>query len=470
MEEDMIPVLENRWILKDNTLKYYGLRNKPNTFKNTIKVSSKTAKIIKEFNKINDISQIRINNQIKTLINKKVIVDKKLKKSTPSKIDNAIFCKKCCLNDYIVPGIEFDKEGICPVCANMQKFKKIKDVIPVVNKIEQDKKSDYDIALFYTGGKDSTFLLYYLAKVLNLKVLALTWQTPFMSLNAINSMNNAKSIFANVHFITKKLNIKDQKAIYKKSYDLMNNTCICPFAAYPLFIDLLRKYKIKYLVLGNEPAQPLNLIFNKLAPKIFYYPFFQASFRVAFNMLRIIMGRRPLKKGQIEMLLLLETLAFGKPSLIKAKTVRNPLIRNIYESLKEADSLMHKFQQTVTKSSEDNNIPALIHMDFNDITKNKYIWKDIKTLLIENAGWEDVNIENKGLHTSCKIEKCKEYSQFQSFKNMDTDIIPFSAIELSIAINMGSVSREEAIIEIKENSGFFDYIPEETAIMIDSFK
>jgi hypothetical protein len=32
------------------------------------------------------------------------------------------------------------------------------------------------------------------------------------------------------------------------------------------------------------------------------------------------------------------------------------------------------------------------------------------------------------------------------------------------------VSREEAIIEIKENSGFFDYIPEETAIMIDSFK
>ena len=96
-------------------------------------------------------------------------------------------------------------------------------------------------------------------------------------------------------------------------------------------------------------------------------------------MLRIIMGRRPLKKGQIEMLLLLETLAFGKPSLIKAKTVRNPLIRNIYESLKEADSLMHKFQQTVTKSSEDNNIPALIHMDFNDITKNKYIWKDIKT-------------------------------------------------------------------------------------------
>ena len=67
-------------------------------------------------------------------------------------------------------------------------------------------------------------------------------------------------------------------------------------------------------------------------------------------------------------------------------------------------------------------------------------------------------------------KNAREYSQFQFFKNMDTDIIPFSAIELSIAINMGSVSREEAIIEIKENSGFFDYIPEETAIMIDSFK
>jgi hypothetical protein len=162
-------------------------------------------------------------------------------------------------------------------------------------------------------------------------------------------------------------------------------------------------------------------------------------------------------------------LAFGKPDYIKTNTIRNPLIRNIHESLKQAEIFMGKFQQTVKQSSIDGNIPALIHIDFNEILPDGYVWKDIKTLLKEKAGWNDSSKENISLHTSCQIEKCKEFSQYQSFKDMNSDIIPFSALELSIAVNLGSLTREDAIREIKFNSGFSDTAPAETEIMKNAF-
>ncbi len=465
----MIPVLENRWLLNDTVLKYYGLRKKPYTFKNTIKISVSTSNIIKSFDGIKDMSEYRTNCQIKKLIRDKIIIDIHSKKSVPETIDSAVFCTNCCSNDYIIPGLELNNEGLCPVCANMSSLKKLKDVLPVVNTISHNDASVFDVALFYTGGKDSTFLLYYLTQVLRLKVLALTWHTPFMSSNSITSMKNAQRIFTNTNFISKKLTSDDQKAIYKKSYELMKNTCICPFAAYPLFIDDLRNFNVKYLVLGNEPAQPINLLFNRLSPKILYNPIFQTIYRTLYNIIRIFRGKKKLIKGQIEMLLLLETLAFGKPDYIKTNTIRNPLIRNIHESLKQAEIFMGKFQQTVKQSSIDGNIPALIHIDFNEILPDGYVWKDIKTLLKEKAGWNDSSKENISLHTSCQIEKCKEFSQYQSFKDMNSDIIPFSALELSIAVNLGSLTREDAIREIKFNSGFSDTAPAETEIMKNAF-
>jgi hypothetical protein len=179
----------------------------------------------------------------------------------------------------------------------------------------------------------------------------------------------------------------------------------------------------------------------------------------------------------MEMLLLLETLAFGQPKYITTKTVRNPMIRNIHEALKEADVLITSFRKEVEQASLDGNIPALIHIDFNDVIKScmnnvlsdGYVWKDIKALLTDKAGWIDSENTDSGLHTSCKIERCKDFSQYQSFKAMESDIIPFSALELSVAVNLDSLTREDAIKEIRYHSGFTDVAPCETGIMTKSF-
>jgi len=76
---------------------------------------------------------------------------------------------------------------------------------------------------------------------------------------------------------------------------------------------------------------------------------------------------------------------------------------------------------------------------------------------------------DKGLHTSCKIEKCKEYSQFIRFYKMKSTMIPFSALEIAIASKNNNLSREEALAELKSSLGFsLEEIPE-CAIMREYF-
>lgn len=132
---------------------------------------------------------------------------------------------------------------------------------------------------------------------------------------------------------------------------------------------------------------------------------------------------------------------------------------------------MAPFREAVRRAGRDARLPALVHIDFDDASDTGvYDWNGIKALLAREIGWVDAPSGDKGLHTSCKIERCKEWSQFTRFRNMETQIIPFSAIELSLASAAGSISREQAIQELKHHSGFTEAPPEETKIMTAALK
>ena len=121
------------------------------------------------------------------------------------------------------------------MCQTADDVKDLKSVVPLLDEIPRSKKSRFDVALFYTGGKDSTYMLYYLSKVKGLRVLALTWEIPYMSECAKNSIENAKNSFDNVEFITRTVSKNYLKKIYQKLYSLSENTCACPSLAYLLF-------------------------------------------------------------------------------------------------------------------------------------------------------------------------------------------------------------------------------------------
>ena len=258
--------LQNRWKIEGNKLKYYGLRNKPVMFKNVVKLNKKQLSIITKLPCELDESELKV---LSNLVGVQV-VDDEHKRTTPHSLDEAQFCTNCIANDFIIAGLEFDENGLCPMCQTADETKHLKSVVPIKNTFKKSKKSRFDVAVFYTGGKDSTYLLYYLSKVLNLRVLALTWEIPYISDCAAKSIAGAKKTLHNVEFITRKVADRDLKKIYRHLYSLADNTCACPSLAYVLFYPELVANKVPYFVAGNEPAQLTGLYYNHMAPKIAY--------------------------------------------------------------------------------------------------------------------------------------------------------------------------------------------------------
>lgn len=247
---------------------------------------------------------------LKKLINQEIIVPENKLKVIPKSLAEAQFCNQCAVNDFMIPGIEFDDEDLCPICATNDITKDYKSVVPIKTTFPRSKKSRFDVALFYTGGKDSSFLLYYLAKKLNLRVLALTWEIPFISESAQKSIENAKRILPNVEFVSRKVNDHDLRKIYLKLYQLNGNTCGCPSLAYMIFYRLLVSEKVPYFVLGNEPVQIKNFFYNNMAPEIAYTFSNNKLLKFLLNFLRIITFRKPFKDGQFHTLAVMKQLAY----------------------------------------------------------------------------------------------------------------------------------------------------------------
>ena len=105
-------------------------------------------------------------------------------------------CIKCLLPETH-ESITFDEKGVCSICnqiefkkqinweAKKEEFKKIID--------QYRGKYDYDCIVPFSGGKDSTWTLYYLMKELKLKPLVVRFDHGFLRPNKPRSVQKANS-------------------------------------------------------------------------------------------------------------------------------------------------------------------------------------------------------------------------------------------------------------------------------------
>lgn len=92
-----------------------------------------------------------------------------------------------CLNDSTVSKISFNEKGLCSICQFYDKYskelndyKRLEEIF--INKVTRpDDSYDYDCALGFSGGKDSTYVLSKLVKEYKLKVYAFTLDNGFLS-------------------------------------------------------------------------------------------------------------------------------------------------------------------------------------------------------------------------------------------------------------------------------------------------
>lgn len=233
--------------------------------------------------------------------------------------------------------------------------------------------------------------------------------------------------------------------------------CACPSLAYVLFYPELTANRVPYFFAGNEPVQMLGLYYNHLAPKLAYSFSENKPLQFLINFGRILTLHPPLKRGQLQTLMTMKQLAYGDSVLKKLSGYSNELVSNVVKAIHEVPELLKPFKRSIRASSFTGNIPAFVHLDFDEISSEifgcGYDWLKVKQLLTSECGWIAPDENKKSLHTSCQLERCKDYSQFLRFYECRSKLIPFSAIEISLSSRRGHISKEETLHEMQNFLG-----------------
>ena len=194
-------------------------------------------------------------------------------------------CTRCGLPETYET-IEFDAEGVCNICRSAEhKHTKIdwdERKLMLDKLIEKHRgKHAYDCIVPFSGGKDSTFQLYYLVKEYNLKPLVVKFNHGFMR-HTISS--NSQKVFKQlgVDVIEFTPNWKIVKKLMLESFKRKTDFCWhchTGIYSYPMRIALM--YKIP-LIFWGEPQAEITAYYDYLNDEIEYED------DKKFNMLRTL--------------------------------------------------------------------------------------------------------------------------------------------------------------------------------------
>lgn len=194
-------------------------------------------------------------------------------------------CVRCQLPETYET-IEFDGKGVCNICRGTQHKQKEIDWVERKNLLDQliEKhrgKSAYDCIVPFSGGKDSTFQLYYLMTEYKLKPLVVRFNHGFMRKTIEeNNQRTFKKLGVDVLEFTP--NWKVVKRLMLESFKRKTDFCWhchTGIYSYPLRVALM--YKVP-LVFWGEPQAEITAYYDYLNDEIEYED------DKKFNMLRTL--------------------------------------------------------------------------------------------------------------------------------------------------------------------------------------
>jgi len=170
--------------------------------------------------------------------------------------------KSChfCLNDHTVKHIKLDNNHKCNFCNTYDKYyEKLHNYNELeklfLKKIDNSDGHEYDVAVGFSGGKDSTYVLYKLVKDYNLKVYAYTLDNGFLSDEAKKRIDDIVKDLNVVHEYVK-CDMELLKKIYKNIVSKYLSPCIaCSFLGYAVMINQASRVNAKVTVHGRSTYQ-----------------------------------------------------------------------------------------------------------------------------------------------------------------------------------------------------------------------
>ena len=177
-------------------------------------------------------------------------------------------CSRCVL-PHTFPRITFDDQGICNYCH--------KESTPVallgegklleVIRARRPKDSRYDCMVALSGGRDSTYAMYFLVRKLGLKVLAYSVDNGFMPVDTKQNIVNATTILGVDHVWDThnelRMGIKPILTawLHEPRPEMLSSLCLgCRSGFAQGLLRASRKYKTKTVITGcGEPGSDEHL-------------------------------------------------------------------------------------------------------------------------------------------------------------------------------------------------------------------
>lgn len=178
-----------------------------------------------------------------------------------SQADN--FTKKCieCGLPENYPGANFDSAGVCQTCRDFSEledrfsfyFKTPADLQLILDRAKQESNGQYDSMVLYSGGKDSSYMLYQIVKEYGMNPLVFSMDNGYIS-------EEAKE---NIRRVTDDLEVDlvfgqtpHMNAVFVDSLQRHSNVCDgCFKVIYTLSMNLASQNGIKYIFTGLTRGQ-----------------------------------------------------------------------------------------------------------------------------------------------------------------------------------------------------------------------
>ncbi len=441
------PVLQHRWAVRDGrggkALVYYGLRNPPRHQQAVVSIPDVLAEALIRLDGSASLASlpraVRESEDFLSLVEQGIVVDGPDQRQ-PSTASRKQSCVRCVADDHLLPGLEFDERGVCAFCQCYELAqghggsagpRNQADDAELLSIAASNTESRFDVMVLCTGGKDSTFLLWYLAKKLGLRVLAASWNMPYTNETCRRNLRRALELLPQVELVERTLSRDDIRAAMHAQFGNVGVPCLCPTVAHALFFPLAEQERIPVVMQGVEEVQ-------------------LAVMSYVMHSLQSGKGQAPAEPPSIRQ----QTLQF-LDMVVNAPEPANPFSlsadfihyqRSIRSVLAPIYAPLHRMLERA-KGDESAFLPQLRRLRTNELYGT---WAEVAELMHREMDWR-MPPDHKGLlHTSCRIEKVKDYCQYMRFRNMRSTFFPQSIVEVSAGVFFGLLSREQGLEEVAE--------------------
>jgi N-acetyl sugar amidotransferase len=313
-------------------------------------------------------------------------------------------CTRCVLNDSF-PELTFDSKGVCSKCREYDRQTSIwKTKMPEQRKIlnnictkAKSKHKDFDALIPYSGGKDSSFVLYEAKVKLGLNCLAYTFDNGYLSDGAKSNIDKACNKLG-VDHIYQSFNPKIMHSLYSLFVRKTGNPCsVCMRGMQVGIHKIADSYDIPLVITGTSKRTELPL-----SPEMAEHG-------------KIAHMRSVLK---------------GEPIGLKCKKMLS-----YYGMRRKVGHVLFRLTQRkrlITYAWFD--LPEYIDWNYNTILET--IKKEL-----------DWTAPEKTEHMDCIISPIQKYIQTRRFPKLDLDLLRFAKLVMA-----GQMTREEALCKLEKQS------------------